>query len=244
MIHLAAYTSVIGSMKNPEYTNQLNISGSIKVFQTAITKGVKKVILASTSAVYGELAKSTITEHDPTHPISPYGMSKLTMEQYAHYFALHSDTAFIPLRFFNAFGPRQDANSDYAAAIPIFIAKGLAHQPLTIFGDGNQTRDFIYVANIAQAILQAAQYSGKPINFTPFNIGSGTSISILELVNTLTRKLDNQISQKFLPARKGEILHSGASITKSIEFFGDYNLISFEEGLSDTIDYFKAQLLK
>lgn len=241
VVHLAAETSVLESLILPDKTNQVNIQGSLNVFKAAEKNKIPKVIMASTSAVYGDYDSIYISESQGNSIISPYGVSKKTMEMYGEMLSKLSKTKFTALRFFNAFGPRQLLNGSYSAVIPIFIQKLLNKKNPIIFGDGLQTRDFIYVKNLVSSINLFIEKEWS-WNFDVFNIGSGKSINLIDLTDELNSILDSKIPPIFEEARKGEIKNSGANIQKSISAIDAYNKYSLKEGLQETIEFYRNKI--
>ncbi|MGZ7159816.1 MAG: NAD-dependent epimerase/dehydratase family protein, partial [Methanobacterium sp.] len=177
VFHLAAQTSVPKSVDDPFTTNEININGTLKVLEASKNTGIKKVVFSSSSAVYGETKSVPISENTPINPISPYAISKISGELYCKAYNELYGLSTISLRYFNVFGPKQDPNSQYAAVIPIFINKILKNERPVIYGDGEQTRDFISVKNVVDANILAAESKETGA----FNIGLGKSTSINEL---------------------------------------------------------------
>jgi len=193
---------------------------------------VKKVAFASSAAIYGN-AKTPINEMTPLKPMSVYALNKIAGEQYCKFFNDFYGLNTVVLRYFNAFGPRQNPESAYAAAVPIFIRKFLQNKKADVFGDGEQTRDFIYVKNIALANLLALK--NEKANGLAMNIASGRKISI----NSLLKKISPDLGAVHLKSREGDIRHSLADVKLSKSILGNYEKYSFEEGLKETIEYYK-----
>jgi UDP-glucose 4-epimerase len=208
VFHLAAMVSVPESMAQPLATAEINVRGLLHVLEAARAGGVRKLIFASSAAVYGENPADPKVETMPPDPRSPYAITKLDGEFYCD---LYTREGWLPtacLRFFNVFGPRQDPHSAYAAAIPRFLEHARAGTPLTIFGDGGQTRDFIYVKDIVGAMAFLAEAEGI---HGVFNAGYGSSISILELARHLVRLAGSPSEIVFAPTRPGDLRHSSAN---------------------------------
>ncbi len=224
VFHLAAFISVPESMVHPETCMEVNAQGTSHILHAAAKNGVKKVVLSSSSAVYGN-AKETCSEDDQPMPMSPYAESKLEAERLCKQFSEKTALATTCLRYFNVYGDRQNPMGSYAAVVAKFTHLLQARQPITIFGDGQQTRDFIPVAKVVEANLLVGMDQAH--SNTVFNIGSGQSISLLTLLGQLETKLaiKNQ-GIAFLPARQGDILHSQATCQK-FSFFVQ-NLIGQE----------------
>jgi nucleoside-diphosphate-sugar epimerase len=211
--HQAALTSVIQSNIQPNETFTINVNGFLNVMECARLLQIKKVVYASSSAVYGDTAIFPIEEQQTLHPLSMYGLSKKLNEELAAYYAVNYNISTIGLRYFNVFGPKQNVKSDYAAVIPLFIEKCRSKQSITIYGDGTQTRDFIFVKDVALANIKAIE---SPITRSEvFNIGSGVSTSILDLALTIQSLFDCEVPIQFLDKRAGEIPHSLASTIKA-----------------------------
>ncbi len=237
IFHLAAFISVAGSMEDPLACYEANLNGSLNVLMQASQAGMKRVVLASSAAVYGE-SESPVAENHPLNPQSPYAASKLAMEQAAKLFSQSFNLETVCLRFFNAYGPRQSPDSPYAAAIPKFIQVMLAGEPVTIHGDGQQTRDFVYVRDIVEAMLLAAD--GDSIDGRVFNIAGGKSVPINELVETLQRFFPETPDPVFGPSRQGDLLFSEADISLAERALGYRPRIDLQEGLGITVEWFRA----
>jgi len=237
IFHLAAFISVAGSMEDPLACYDANLNGSLNVLMQASQAGVRRVVLASSAAVYGESA-SHVAENHPLNPQSPYAASKLAMEQAAKLFSQSFSLETVCLRFFNAYGPRQSPDSPYAAAIPKFIQVMLAGEPATIHGDGQQTRDFVYVRDIVEAMLLAAD--GDSIDDRVFNIAGGKSVSINELVEILQRFFPETPDPVFAPPRQGDLRFSEADISLAERALGYRPRIDLQKGLRITVEWFRA----
>lgn len=237
VIHLAAMISVPDSIKHPEECFKINLEASKKIIDVCLKNNVV-FMFASSAAVYGEDKSPIKSEESSSNPISPYGKSKLLVEEYC---ASLKDRGlrFVCFRNFNVYGPRQAIDSAYAAVIPKFIERALVNQELIIFGDGEQTRDFIFVSDVIDAFLQVIR---KPDNFNDFfNLGSGKTVTISQLAKLIIAKTNSSSKITFLPARKGDIKHSTASIQK-IKAKGWEPKTSLEKGLLKTINYYKKLL--
>lgn len=233
VFHLAAQTSVPESVDNPFNSNEVNITGTLKVLEAARNAGVKKVVFSSSSAVYGETKTIPITENTPINPISPYAISKATGELYCRAYSKLYELSTISLRYFNVFGPRQDPNSQYAAVIPIFINRMLQNESPVIYGDGNQTRDFVSVKKVVDANLLAAESN----ECGEFNIGLGKSTTINELFNIIKGIIGKDIEPLYQTERHGDIKHSVADISKAKILGYEYDDV-FQEDLIETIKWF------
>ena len=229
-------SSVPRSFEDPAHIHDVNVTGTLNVFAAAIQAGVRKVINASSSSVYGENGAELQIETAVPRPLSPYGLSKWMGELYATQFARLAAIEIVSLRYFNVFGPRQNLDSGHAAVIPLFIRKLADGAHPVIFGDGTQTRDFTFVDNIVEANLRVAKASLMP--GTVLNVATGTRISLNELVNVLNEIFGSVIQPMYEPERLGDIKHSCADIHLSEELLGDYTVTKFREGLTKTARWF------
>jgi UDP-glucose 4-epimerase len=233
VLHHAALASVVGSLADPQAYHEVNATGTLNVLIAARDAGVQRVVYAGSSAAYGNNSALPLWEDLGTDPLSPYAASKLAGEQYARAFAESYGLETVCLRYFNAFGPRQDPNAEYAAVIPKFITLMLAGRAPTIYGDGRQTRDFVYVGNIADANLLACRAEG--VSGETFNIASGQSIDLLQLAALIAEITGRQLEPVLAPARAGEVRHSAAAIAKAETRLGYRPAISLAEGLRSTV---------
>ncbi len=233
VFHLVALTSVVESLENIEEYITVNLHGTINVLKSAVENKVKKVIYASSAAVYGESPQLPKTETMPLNPNSPYAITKLDSEFFCGFFNEYRKLPTVCGRFFNVFGERQTLDSSYAAAIPIFISNCLKDEPVLIYGDGNQTRDFIYVKDLVKAFILLME-KGAGI----YNIGYGKAVTISNLVKTIKNYLNSHSGIRYVPERPGEIKDSYASIDKLVSL-GFRPEFSLEKGLSKTIEYYK-----
>lgn len=239
VLHHAAIASVISSIEDPASTHDATLTGTLNVLIAARDAGVRRVVLASSSAVYGDLPGLPKTEEMPTECLSPYALSKLTGEEYCRMFANLYSLETVALRYFNVFGPRQDPESQYAAVIPKFLTRMMAGKPPTIFGDGLQSRDFTYVSNNVSANMLACHTPG--ISGQVFNIACGESYNLLDLVAGLNEVLGTRIEPAFEPPRAGEVKHSAAGIEKARDTLRFVPSVGFREGLARLADWFKGQ---
>lgn len=232
--HLAAMISVPESMEKPLECVEINVNGLIHILDAAREHGVKKVVHSSSAAVYGDNPASPKTTDMRPEPKSPYGITKLDGEYYLDMYREAFGLGTVSLRYFNVFGPRQDPKSQYAAAIPIFVNRALKNEDLVIFGDGEQTRDFVYVKDVVQANVLAA--TGKAGG--RYNVANGYAISIRELCELIIRTTDSKSKIVFADERPGDIKHSLASVEKTREALGYQPRFDLIEGLTHTIRYF------
>ena len=238
VFHEAALPSVPRSVREPLTTNAHNVTGTLHVLDAAHRAGVRRVVYASSSSVYGDRRESPKHEEHRPAPISPYGASKAAGELYAKAWTATYGLETVGLRYFNVFGPRQEPNSDYAAVIPRFITRALKQVPLEIYGDGRQSRDFTYVDNVVQAHLAAA--TAPAVGGEVFNIGCGQPIALLDVVETLARLIGRTVQWHHAAARPGDIEHSHADIAQAQRRLGYTPAIDFETGLRLTLDSFAA----
>jgi nucleoside-diphosphate-sugar epimerase len=233
VFHLAALVSVIQSVEQPAETFDVNLLGTLRVLEAARQNGARRVVLASTCAIYGDTASLPVRESDPPAPVSPYAASKLAAEEALKlYTRLHSLET-VSLRFFNVYGPRQDPASPYAAVVPRFIAALRAGRQPTIFGDGLQTRDFVYVGDIVAGLWAAATLPS--VAGSVFNVGRGEETSVLDLAQTIGACLGVAVNPVFAPSRDGEVRRSRADVT-AFAAAGFQARTSLREGLALTVE--------
>ncbi len=239
VFHQAAIPGVPDSIKDPCKSNSVNINGTLNVLIAARDNGVKKLIFATSCAVYGDSTVPPISETAQPDPGSPYAVAKLACEYYCSVFNKLFNLPSASLRYFNVYGPRQNPDSEYAAVIPKFIVKALSCESPVIYGDGLQTRDFVFVKDVVRANIVAAESRETGI----FNIGSGRGISINELAATVISLTGKNIGLKYAPVREGDIKYSHASIEKArkINYKPEYSL---EKGLKETTGWFKMKNIK
>jgi len=237
LFHQAAVVSVPKSVEDPVGSASINDMGTLTVLEAARKSRVRRVVLASSSAVYGEDPTLPKTEKMPPQPKSPYALHKWIDEQWAAlYHSLYGLEA-VCLRYFNVYGPRQDPSSPYSGVISIFMAKAVHGEVPCIHGDGGQTRDFVYVADVVNAnLLAAGTILGTENRF--FNIGTGRRVSISELWNSIARLTKNSSKVEYGPDRPGDIRHSVAEITMANKALGFFPIYDFEEGISLTKDWY------
>ena len=233
--HLAAMISVPESMDKPAECIDINVNGLINILDAARSYGVKKVVHSSSAAVYGDNPVSPKTTDMQPQPKSPYGITKLDGEYYLAMYNEAFGVGTASLRYFNVFGPRQDPKSQYAAAIPIFVSKALNNEDLVIFGDGKQTRDFVFVKDVVQANIKAAT---MPQASAVYNVANGFSITVKELCELIIETTGSNSSIHFADPRPGDIKHSLASIEQTIKELDYKPLYDLKKGLKQTIEYF------
>lgn len=236
ILHQAALPSVPRSIVNPLSSNAVNIDGTLNIFECAKKAGVKRIVMASSSSVYGDTPELPKHEEMPTDPLSPYAVTKLTAEKYAKVFHSLYGLEIVLLRYFNIFGPRQDPNSEYSAVIPKFIAAMDAGKQPTVYGDGEQSRDFTYIDNAVQANLLATTAPAAPANY--YNVACGGQFTLNDLLDKLRLILGSDIQAIYADARQGDIKHSFAAIDKAKKDLNFNPTIDFEAGLKKTVDWF------
>lgn len=231
VFHQAAIPSVQRTIESPSVSSEVNVNGTLNVLLAARDNGVKKVIYASSSSVYG--STPTIPKHEAMcpNPQSPYAISKLVGEYYCQVFQQVYGLATVCLRYFNIYGPRQDPDSQYAAVIPVFIKNLSEDKPPIIFGDGSQTRDFTFVADVVMANIRAAASNATGF----FNIGRGESISINQLARLIADVMGKHIEPIYQTARPGDVKYSLADISMARAMMGYEPKYSLEEGLRETM---------
>lgn len=234
VLHQAAIPSVPRSIDDPIASNKANIDGTLSVLVAARDCGVRKLVFASSSSVYGD--SETLPKHEdmPTDPLSPYALNKLTGEIYCKLFADLYGLETACLRYFNVFGPRQNPRSEYAAVIPKFISSVIEGVPPIIYGDGGHTRDFTFVEDVAMANIKAMESTATG----NYNVAGGRRISLIELVEKINEILGKDIEPRFAAERPGDIKHSLADVSRAAEAFGYRPEYTFDEGLRRTVEWF------
>lgn len=241
VFHQAADGSVQRSVEEPVSTDSNNTHGTVTVLECARHAGVRRVLFAASSAAYGDDPRLPKSEDMEPAPLSPYAVSKVTGEMYLRVFADLYGLETLSLRYFNVFGPGQLPDGPYAAAIPRFAYAALAQKPATVYGDGEQTRDFCYIDNIVQANLAAAS-SSRVFRGEVVNIAGGGVVSLNQVLAALGKVLGRPVDVNYEPARIGDIRHSYASIELARELLGYKPAIPWEQGLSPTLDFLRNVL--
>ena len=234
VFHEAAQVSVVESIQDPIFTEEVNVIGTLNVLK-ALLDGHGKLVFASSAAVYGDNPNLPLRETERPKPLSPYGVTKATAEEYLRVFNELYGVPTVALRYFNVFGPRQSANQ-YAGVISIFINRALNNEPLVIFGDGKQTRDFVYVKDVVRANILAAE--SRRSNGKVFNVATGRQTTILELAMKIIEITGSNSSVLFDKPRPGDIRHSLADISE-IRKLGFEPKFSLEEGLKKTVEWYQ-----
>ena len=237
VFHQAALVSVTQSVQDPSYSCEVNDLGTVRVLDAARKNGVRRVVMASSSAVYGDDPQMPKTEKMNPCPMSPYAVQKLTGEYYASVFDGLYGLETVCLRYFNVFGPRQDPSSPYSGVISIFMTKAAAAQAPTIYGDGSQSRDFVYVRDVVDANLLAATHPMAVGRI--FNVGTGLSIRISDLWKLIGELSDVEINPVYAPPRAGDIHESVADIGKIEKALGYHPQMQFRQGLIDTLAWYR-----
>lgn len=243
VFHEAAMVSVTGSIEDPIATNAVNVIGTANMFLAARDAGVKRVVWASSTSVYGNSPVLPNVETMPLDPLSPYAASKAAGEMLARAYSEVYDISIVSLRYYNVFGRRQDPFSYYAAVIPIFVAKLLKGERPVIFGDGNQTRDFVFIDNVVQANIRAAERTKPEHSGHAFNVGCGARITINELYRIIVEELGVSIEPEYRPARSGEVRDSLANIEGARKAFEYDPAIDVREGLRMSLDWYRKHLV-
>jgi UDP-glucose 4-epimerase len=236
IVHLAATASVHESWRNPLENHHNNLSVMIAVLMLCQSLNIPRLVFASSAAVYGNTIYLPIVETHPVNPISPYGLQKLTCEQYAGLFAKQMGFSCVALRLFNVFGPRQRPNSAYSGVISTFTSAMQQGRPITLYGLGTQSRDFVYVKDVARAFSDALTYNMQPGTTSVFNIGSGTAVSINQLLDELQDLFPQwRLTPHYAPARQGDIQHSCADIARAIAALNFTPQWSIQAGLCSLV---------
>jgi UDP-glucose 4-epimerase len=239
VLHQAAIPSVPKSVKDPVSSNRANIDGTLNVLVAARDAKVKRLVFAASSSAYGNAAALPKREDMGTAPLSPYALQKVVGEQYLQMFTALYGLETVATRYFNVFGPRQDPGSPYSGVISLFITKLLAGEAPKIYGDGGQTRDFTYVANVVDGVLRACTANGA--SGQVINVATGGRISLKELFTTLRTIIGADVEPEYLPERAGDVRDSQADIGKAHRILGYSPVVTFEEGLRRTVEWYRAQ---
>lgn len=240
IFHLAALASVPGSVAEPLKYNKTNIEGTVKLLIAAKEENIKKIVFSSSSSVYGENPNMPLKESEQYMPLSPYACQKASCELYLKSFYESYGLNYVSLRYFNVFGPKQDINSQYAAVIPKFIYSLINNEQAIIFGDGEQTRDFIFIKDIVKANIKACESDYIGI----VNVASGEAMTINELYSIIKDVLKSDLEPKYLEERLGDIKHSVANVDKlkNIDFRVDKS--KFKEQIEETVEWFRKEYSK
>ena len=240
VIHLAALASVVRSMEDPVETTLVNLNGTLHVLLAARDAHVKRVVMAATAAAYGDDPTLPRVETQTPQPLSPYALTKLADEYYGLIFNRYFGLEVVALRYFNIFGPRQDPKSAYTGVLSKFIVAYLRGTTPAIFGDGEQSRDFTYVANVVDATLRACLAPAAPGKV--INVGTGRSSTLNQTITVLNAIMGTQVRPQYAPPRMGDVRHSTADISLARATLGYQPLVDFEDGLRRTVDWLRGAL--
>jgi nucleoside-diphosphate-sugar epimerase len=237
VLHEAAIVSVAESFMRPEDTHDVNVGGAANVLHAAREAGVRRVVIASSCAVYGDAHELPIGESAPPAPLSPYAESKLAAEDQCRAACAAKGLDTVSLRYFNVFGPRQDPSSEYSGVIARFMAAAIARRGCTVFGDGLQSRDFVFVGDVVRANLLALD--APVLRGTAINIGTGGRTTLLHIIAELGKLADREMRVTHAESRKGDIRHSQADITRARKLLGYEPAVAFGNGLAATFDWYR-----
>jgi nucleoside-diphosphate-sugar epimerase len=237
VLHQAAIPSVPRSVDDPITSNRANIDATLNVLVAARDAAVKRVVYAGSSSAYGNTATLPKREDMPTNPLSPYALQKLVGEQYMQMFTALYGLETVTIRYFNVFGPRQDPSSPYSGVISVFAKALLSNKVPTIYGDGEQTRDFTYIANVVDGVLRAV--TAPAASGAVVNVATGSRISLNRLFQVMRDLTGSTVSVHYGPVRHGDVRDSQADITKARTLLGYEPLVSFEDGLRPTVEWYR-----
>jgi nucleoside-diphosphate-sugar epimerase len=240
VLHQAAIPSVPRSVQDPITSNRANIDASINVLVAARDAGVKRLVYAGSSAAYGDTPTLPKREDMPTNPLSPYALQKLVAEQYGQLFTRLYGFETVTIRYFNVFGPRQDPSSPYSGVISLFASALLEGRRPVIYGDGEQTRDFTYVANVVDGVLRAVEAPGAAGHV--INVATGGRISLNDLLRTMNKIVGTSLEPIFKEERAGDVRDSQADITKAKKLLGYAPIVTLEDGLKKTLDWCRTDV--
>ena len=238
LFHEAAFVSVPQSMEEPQECFDVNVTGTSLLFNAARKAGVRRGVVASSAAVYGESEAMPLVEETPLQQKSPYAVSKRVDEMYAELFTNEFGFEVVALRYFNVYGPRQRPDSMYAAAVPIFARRLLDGKPITVFGDGGQTRDLINVHDIVRANLVASEHPDAAGKI--FNVCTGVETRLLDLLDVLYEMFPNAPKHEFAPPRAGDLYRSVGSPQKALDVMGFKTQVSLADGLKETVEWMRG----
>lgn len=240
--HQAALGSVPRSIKDPATSHDVNLNGFLNVMDAARGAGIRKMVYASSSSVYGDLADSPKVETRTGKLLSPYAATKMGNELYAEAYSRHYDLQMVGFRYFNVFGARQDPNGPYAAVIPLFVTAALEKRSPLINGDGTITRDFTYVSNVVKANLNALFLFDQPATHEVFNIACGETTTLNDLWKIIAENCGTSVQPTHGPLRKGDILQSLANISKAEQLLHYKDLVTVKDGLERTVAWYRNSL--
>jgi nucleoside-diphosphate-sugar epimerase len=238
VLHQAALPSVPRSVKDPITSNRANVDATLNVLVAARDAGVKRLIFAGSSSAYGNTATLPKHEEMANSPLSPYALQKVVGEQYLQMFTTLYKLETVTIRYFNVFGPRQDPGSPYSGVISLFATALLENRAPTIYGDGEQTRDFTYVANVVDGVLRACAAPGAAGRV--INVATGSRVSLNQLFEAMKRLIGSDVTPEYGPSRTGDVQDSQADITRAREILGYEPIVPFEDGLKRTVDWYRT----
>jgi len=238
VLHQAAIPSVPRSVKDPITSNRANVDGTLNILVAARDAGAKRLVFAGSSSAYGNTPTLPKHERMPTSPLSPYALQKVIGEQYLQMFTRLYGLETVSIRYFNVFGPRQDPSSPYSGVISVFATALLQNRPPTIFGNGEQTRDFTYVANVVDGVLRACDASEA--NGQIINVATGGRISLNQLFEAMKRLVGATVEPVYVEPRAGDVTDSQADISLAREILGYEPAVSFEDGLERTVEWYRT----
>jgi UDP-glucose 4-epimerase len=237
--HLGALGSVPRSVQDPLTSNAVNVEGTLNVLLAARDEGIRRVVFSSSASIYGSSRQMPTTEDSLPDPISPYGVAKLAAERYCVSFSrVYESFESVVLRYFNVFGPRQSPFSQYAAAVPLFITKIAAGEEITVYGDGEQSRDFTFVGNVVDATIRAGAAEGASGEI--FNVAAGSPASVNRVVETIAGIVGEPVRRRELPRRAGDLRDSWADLSKSERVLGYVPQVQLEDGLRRTVEFLRG----
>jgi UDP-glucose 4-epimerase len=239
VLHQAAIPSVPRSVKDPVTSNRANVDASLNLLVAARDAGVRRLVYAGSSSAYGNAAALPKHEEMPAQPLSPYALQKFVAEQYCQMFTRLYGLETVTIRYFNVFGPRQDPGSPYSGVISLFATALLENRRPTIYGDGEQTRDFTYVANVVDGVLRACEANN--VAGEVINVATGGRISLNELLRVMNRIVGTQVQAVYEAPRAGDVRDSQADISKARRLLGYQPIVSLEDGLQQTLDWFHTE---
>jgi UDP-glucose 4-epimerase len=238
VLHQAAIPSVPRSVKDPITSNRANVDATLNVLVAARDAGVKRLVFAGSSSAYGNTETLPKHEEMPTSPLSPYALQKVVGEQYLQMFTRLYGLETVSIRYFNVFGPRQDPTSPYSGVISVFATALIENRSPKIYGDGEQTRDFTYVANVVDGVLRACEANGASGEI--INVATGGRISLNQLFHTMKQLVGASVDPTYVDTRAGDVRDSQADISKAQRILGYSPIVSFEDGLRQTVEWYRS----
>ena len=236
IVHLAAVASVQASVDDPVGTHEVNLVGTLNLLEAARRHGIKRFIFASSAAVYGNAQPLPVSENTPLAPLTPYAVDKLASEYYIDFYRRQHGLQPVVFRFFNIFGPRQDPSSPYSGVISIFMERAIADQPITVFGDGEQSRDFVYVADLVTLLQQAVEAEQGIVE--PMNVGNGQGTNLNQLLDYIRQFSEKTLKVSYTDSRSGDIRHSLADNGRLKQVFDYKSRYPVELGLRNTFEWY------